>query len=147
MNKHQQLTIILLLVSTTLSGNLAAKIYTWTDEHGKVHFSDKPIVNENVTTVEPSINNNVAETVTKDNQWQQNYNKNKQAKAEKAKESAEEKKKKQYVCNRLKSKLATIEQGGRLYAMSPEGERSYYSDTQLKAENKKLTKAIKKTCR
>lgn len=147
MKTLQQLTLILLFASSTLSANLAAQIYTWTDENGKVHFSDKPIVNETVTTVQPKINNNIAETVTTDNQWQQNYLKNKQAKAEKAKENADKNRKKQSLCNQLKIKLATIEQGGRLYAMSPEGERSFYSEAQLKAENKKLTKLYKKSCR
>ena len=147
MKTLQQLTLILLFASSTLSANLAAQIYTWTDENGKVHFSDKPIVNETVTTVQPNINNNIAETITTDNQWQQNYLKNKQAKAEKAKENADKNRKKQSLCNQLKIKLATLEQGGRLYAMSPEGERSFYSEAQLKAENKKLTKLYKKGCR
>lgn len=147
MKNLKQLTLILLFASSTLSANLAAQIYTWTDENGKVHFSDKPIVNETVTTVQPKINNNVADTVTTDNQWQQNYNKNKQAKAEKAKESAEKTRKNKSYCNQLKSKLATLKQGGRLYAMSPEGERNFYSDTQLKAEIKKLAKLFKKSCR
>ena len=114
MKNLKQLTLILLFASITLSANLAAQIYTWTDENGKVHFSDKPIVNETVTTVEPKINNNIADTVTTNNQWQQNYNKNKKAKAEKAKESADKTRIKQNYCNQLKIKLATIEQGGRL---------------------------------
>lgn len=147
MKKLQQLSTILLLLSSTLSANLAAQIYTWTDKDGKVHFSDKPLVNEKVTTVKPRVNNNVAKTVTTDKQWQQNYIKNKQAKAEKAKESAEKKRKKQSVCNLLKSELATLEQGGRIYSMSPEGEHSFYSEAQLKAKNETLTKAYKKSCR
>lgn len=147
MKKWQQIGLVLLIVSSTLSGNLTAKIYTWIDKNGKTHFSDKPINNEEVTTVNPRKNNNIVSTVAKDNQWQQNYNETKLAKAEQAKKSAKKKEVKQAVCNQLKSQVATLEQGGRLFVMSPDGERNYQSEAQLKAEMKKLTKAYKKSCR
>jgi len=147
MKQLPQLSGILLLLSCSLSTNLAAEIYTWTDENGKVHFSDKPIASEQVTTIKPSENHNIANTVTKGSQWQQDYNKAKQAKAEQAQKDAKQAKKNKVACNQLKRQLATIDQGGRLYIMSPDGERSYQSEAQLKAEKKKLTKAYKKTCR
>jgi len=147
MKKWQQTNIVLLIVCSTLSGNLTAEIYTWIDKSGKVHFSDKPIDNEKVTTVNPRKSNNIVSTVAKDNQWQQNYNETKLAKAEQAKKSAEEKKAKQAVCNQLKSEIATIEQGGRIFVMSPDGERNFQSKAQLKAKHTKLTKAYKKNCR
>lgn len=142
-----RLSTVLLLVSSCLSGNLAAEIYTWTDKDGKVHFSDKPIANEKVITIKPKVNENIANVVTKDSQWQQDYNKTKQAKAEQAKKDAKQARKNKGLCNQLKRQLATINQGGRIYIMSPEGERNFQSEAQLKAEKKKLTKAVKKTCR
>lgn len=147
MKKWQQINIALLIVCSTLSGNLTAKIYTWIDKNGKTHFSDKPINNEEVTTVNPRKSNNIGSTVAKDNQWQQNFNETKLAKAEQAKKSAKGKKAKQAVCNQLKSQIATIEQGGRFFVMSPDGERNFQSEAQLKAEMNKLTKAYKKSCR
>jgi len=138
---------ILLLLSLSLSSNLAAEIYTWTDKDGKVHFSDKPITNEKVTTIKPKVNENIANAVTKDSQWQQDYNKTKQAKAEQAAKEAKQARKNKGLCNQLKRQLATIDQGGRIYVMSPEGERSFQNEAQLKAEKKKLTKAYKRTCR
>jgi len=147
MKKWQQTNIVLLIVCSTLSGNLTAEIYTWIDKSGKVHFSDKPIDNEKVTTVNPRKSNNIVSTVAKDSQWQQNYKETKLAKAEQAKKSTEEKKAKQAVCNQLKSEIATIEQGGRIFVMSPDGERNFQSKAQLKAKHTKLTKAYKKNCR
>ena len=146
MKKWQPISIVLLLASSILSGNLNAEIYTWTDKNGKVHFSDKPIDNENITTIKPKKNNNIASTLAKNDQWQQDYNKAKQAKAEKAKEIAKQTKAKKAYCNQLKSRLAILKQGGRIYVMSPDGERNFQSDAQLKAKIKKLSKVYKKSC-
>jgi len=137
---------IILLLSLAFSANLAAEIYTWTDKDGKVHFSDKPIANEKVTTIKPKVNENIANAVTKDSQWQQDYNKAKQVKAEQAEKVAKQARENKGYCDQLKRELATISQGGRIYVMSPEGERSFQSEAQLLAEKKKLTKAFKKSC-
>ncbi|MCJ8296096.1 MAG: DUF4124 domain-containing protein [Colwellia sp.] len=138
---------ILLLAASTLSFNLSAEIYTWTDKNGKVHFSDKPITDEKVTIITPKENTNIADTVTQDSQWQQDYKKTKQVKAEQTQKAANLARKNIGYCNRLKSELALISQGGRIYVMSPEGERNFQSEEQLEADKKKLSKAIKKTCR
>lgn len=147
MKTKQLLAGIFFITIATSSAELSAKIYTWTDKDGKVHFSDKPVADEKVSTIKPKENNNIANTVTKDSQWQQDYNKAKQSKAEQAQKKAEIKKKNKGYCNQIKRQLATIDQGGRIYVMSPEGERSFQSEAQLQAEKKKLTKAYKKTCR
>ena len=139
--------IFLLVFISLFSLNLQAEIYTWTDKNGKVHFSDKPIADEKVSTIKPKENNNIANTVTKDSQWQRDYNKSQQTKAEQAQKKAEIKKKNKGYCNQIKRQMATIDHGGRIYVMSPEGKRTFQSEAQLKAEKKKLTKAFKKTCR
>ncbi len=147
MNNLTRLGIILLTASSTLSFNSMAEIYTWTDKNGKVHFSDKPISDEKVTTIKPSKNNNISKPVSGNSQWQQDYNKTKQAKAEKAQKNAKQKQKNKGYCNQLKSELALYEQGGRLYLMSADGERNYQSEEQLAAQKKKFTKLIKQNCR
>lgn len=147
MKNSKLLATILLVASSTLSCNLIAEIYTWTDKNGKVHFSDKPMSDEKVTTIKPKLSNNIANAVTKDSQWQQDYNKTKQAKAEQAQKDAKQARKNKGYCDQLKRQLATINQGGRIFVMSPEGERTFQSEAQLKAEKKKLTKAYKKICR
>jgi len=137
---------VVLVVSSIMSCHLSAEIYTWTDKDGKVHFSDKPISDENVTTIKPKKNGNISTPVTQNSQWQQDYNKAKQAKAEQAKKKAKQIKKNESYCNNLKSKLAISQQGGRIYLMSATGERHYQSEEQLAAKKKKFTKLIKKNC-
>lgn len=136
------LTTILLVVSSTLSFYLSAEVYTLTDENGKIHFSDKLVDNEKVTTVQLKENNNIANTVIKDNQWQQDYNKTKQAKTEKTEKNTKQARKNKGYCDRMKSKVAIYDQGGCQYIMSPEGERTYQSEAQLAAKKKRLTKLI-----
>lgn len=147
MNNLTRVSIILLAASWILSFSAMAEVYTWTDKSGKVHFSDKPISDEKVTTIKPSENNNIAKPVSSNSQWQQDYNKAKQAKAEKAQKHAKQKQKNKGYCNQLKSELALYEQGGRLYLMSADGERNYQSEKQLAAQKKRFAKLIKQNCR
>jgi Tfp pilus assembly protein FimT len=137
----------LLLAVSALSFNLTAEIYTWTDKNGKVHFSDKPTTDEKVTTMTPKENNNISDTVTKSSQWQQDYNQAKQDKAEQSQKHAIQVRENKDYCEQLKRRIAIINQGGRIYVMSPEGEREFKSETQLKTEHKNLTQAYKQTCR
>lgn len=137
----------LLLAISALSLNLAAEIYTWTDKDGKVHFSDKPTVSEKVTTITLEENNNIADAVTKNSQWQQDYNQAKQDKTEQSQKHANQVLKNKGYCEQLKRRIAIINQGGRIYVMSADGEREFKSETQLKTEHKNLTMAYKKTCR
>ncbi|OUR63744.1 hypothetical protein A9Q74_00140 [Colwellia sp. 39_35_sub15_T18] len=138
---------VLLVASSIISSDLNAEIYTWTDKDGKVHFSDKPIVDENVTTIKPKENGNISNPVTQNSQWQQDYNKTKKVRAEQAQTKAKQIKKNKGYCNNLKRKLAIYQQGGRIYLMSATGERHYQSEEELAAQNKKLTKLIKENCR
>ena len=136
-----------LIASCIISFSSVAEIYTWTDKDGKVHFSDKPISDEKVTTIKPKSNSNIANTVRTNSQWQQDYNKTQQAKVEKVQKKAKEIRKNKGYCDNIKRQLAIMDQGGRIYAMSPEGKRAFQSEQQLKAEKKKFTKAYQKTCR
>ena len=59
-----------LIAICIISFSSVAEIYTWTDKDGKVHFSDKPISDEKVTTIKPISNSNIANTVRTNSQWQ-----------------------------------------------------------------------------
>ncbi len=137
----------LLLAISAVSLNLAAEIYTWTDKNGKVHFSDKPSISEKVTTITVEENNNIADAVTKNSQWQQDYNQAKQDKAEQSQKHAKQARENKGFCEQLKRRIAIINQGGRIYVMSPEGEREFKSEEQLKAEHQKATQTYKQICR
>lgn len=140
----------LIIAVVTFSSSSIAKIYTWTDENGKVHFSDQPIadVKVDVKAVTPTTNSNISNSAKKSTQWQQDYNEAKKAKALTAQEEAKKTEKKKMLCNEIKRELATVNQGGRFYVMQPNGERDYQSDKQITDKQNKLKKLIKKNnCR
>jgi len=47
----------------------------------------------------------------------------------------------------MKSQLAVLTQSGRIYTMSPNGERTYKSSEKNDQNKLELTKVIKKNCR
>ena len=146
MKKLHLLGSVLLMVSSTLSFTINAEIYTWKDEKGKVHFSDKPILNEETTTIEPKKNSNLSSAGNLNSQWHQDYNTTKKIKSDNAIKNANKKKKDKAYCNNLKSRFAIYDQGGRRYVMSPDGERTYKSEKELVTQKKALAKKIKQKC-
>ena len=146
MKNFQLLSTVLLMVSSILTFHVSAEIYTWTDENGKVHFSDKPINNEKVTTIKPIENPNISIPTSLNSEWQQDYDKTQQDKTQKKINNAQQKSQTKDYCDNLKSRLAIYQQGGRMYIMSPEGERNYQSEKELAEKKKKITKQIKQKC-
>jgi len=151
------LVSIIAMVSTMLSFNLNAEvyswkdkegkvIYTWTDQEGKVHYSDQPIAADKVTSIAPNKEINISKPTVPNSEWQQDYNKIKQDKTQNKIEKSQEQSKKIAYCDNLRSRLAIYQQGGRIYVMSPDGERDYTSDKELAEKKKKLTKQIKQKC-
>ncbi len=138
---------VLTITGTLLSFNSVAEIYTWTDKNGKVHFSDKVKTDESFTKITPKENNNIANPFNNDTQWQRDYNKTKEEKIKQAEEKAKLAKKNKAYCDQVKRQLAKINYGGRIYVMSPEGERNFQSEQQLTSKKQKLTKAFKKNCK
>lgn len=60
-NLHHHHIMSLVLCLLALSPMLSAEVYTWTDEHGQVHFGDKPREGaEAVTTIQDSDANTTA---------------------------------------------------------------------------------------
>jgi hypothetical protein len=138
---------MIFITGLILSVNAVAEIYTWTDINGKVHFSDKVIANENFTIIKLERNNNIANPFIKDSQWQRDYEQSKAEKTKQAEEQAKRAKKNKAYCDQVKRRLAIINYGGRIYEMSPDGERNYQSEAQLTKKKKKLTKAHQKNCK
>lgn len=144
-------TLFLLCSSIGLLNIANAAIYTWVDESGKTHFSDKPFPENDakttVKTITPENYNNVAVENNKDSQWQKDYNLSKKNKAElKEKENLKKQENKE-KCKKLKGQLNMHNQHGRSYRLDDNGERNYLTSEQIDKEKAQLAKAIKKSCR
>lgn len=146
MRKKQTLITLIFTTTALLTFNVSAEVYTWTNKEGLVNFSDKIVENENISIVKLQENNNIAKSLSNHTQWQQDYRKAKEEKAQQAQKNALNQQKKNNYCKHLKSKETIYAQGNRVYIMSPEGERQYQSEEQRASQEKTLARLIKSHC-
>lgn len=128
-----------------------AGITKWVDAQGTVHYSDAPpqtpAANQqqlNITTGGASADSRKAKTAAdKELEFRQRRVDAEEAKAKKEKsdELALQKKKN---CTASKDRLATLEEGGRIFTRNAAGEREYMDD---KAREKALADAKKESAR
>ncbi|MBU2892706.1 DUF4124 domain-containing protein [Colwellia sp. D2M02] len=151
MIKLTLLPATLLCLSIGIMHNANAEIYTWVDENGKTHFSDRPFP-ENATkttvkTITPKSHNSVAVENNKDSQWQKDYQLAQKKKAEKKEQEKLKKQENEDTCKELKRQLTIHNQNGRTYRLDDNGERNYLTSEQIDKEKAQLSKALKKHCR
>lgn len=144
-------TLLLFLALTGFAGITDAveqnkKVYTWTDNQGVIHYSDRPVQGKDSEVLSQNDNNNIATLAPKESQWQQDYQKNKQDTAKEQKLLDDNSKQKQEYCQRIQKRLVIFENGGRIYNASKNGERSFYSDDDIAKEVKQLKSKLKKSC-
>jgi len=145
-------TLLLFLASSsfafiTVAAEENKKVYTWTDDQGIIHYSDRPVSGKEAEILKQVENNNIATLAPKTNQWQQDYQENKKNKAKDQQLIDESSKQKQAYCQQLKDRIALFERGGRLYNKSVNGERSFYSDDEIAKELQQLNTEVKAKCR
>ena len=123
------------------------KVYTWTDNQGVIHYSDRPVQGKDSKILSQTTNNNIATLAPSASQWQEDYQKNKVDQAEEQKLLDENNEQKEAYCLQIEKRIELFERGGRLYNKSVSGERSFYSDDDIAKEIKQLNKEKKKKCR
>lgn len=131
---------------------VSAGIYKWTDSDGNIHFGDRPADLESATELKIKTNNRTGVTNSSSHKADREYllkkiEEGKVATAEENKERIANNKKRRKLCDEYKRTYQNQIQSGRLYSMSPDGERTYLSDKDRAARKKKLTKGVSKYCR
>ena len=81
MKKLSLFLLLTCLVSLTNATAQNKEIYTWTDDNGITHFGDAPVQGNDAEVINQDNNNNVASLAPKVNQWQQDYQKNRETKS------------------------------------------------------------------
>lgn len=145
-------SVVTLLLSLSFAGQVAAGIYRWTDEHGNVHFGDKPKDSSSAIELKIDTSKKTGVTNSSGNKSEREYllkkiEEEEQEKAEARSKYLAKKKERRAKCNALKSEYQTHIQSNRSYRMSPDGERTYLSDAERTSRNKQLKKTISKYCR
>lgn len=148
---HMDGTMKKILLIMTIAFPLHAQIYKWTDEDGNIHFGDRPENPDTATEIDIKTDNNAGITNSSGNTKKREHvlkriEKDKQAEEKRKKKQAEIDKKHRKLCKRYRSRLHVHLQTNRTYTMSPDGERTYYTDEQREQKKKRLINGVKKYC-
>ena len=142
-------TLMLTLVSLTAH----AEIYKWTDETGKVHFSDKP-VGEKAKTLDIKVQKaNPSSAKTKDERKQraEGFLRARQEEREEADKKLAEKKKlkalRKVNCKKAKKEYNETIKARAVYYKKKDGTRDYLGPERRKKEEAKAKADIKKWCK
>ena len=119
------------------SNNIEAKIYKWTDDNGKVHYSDKPF---NEQSKELKINDKISSKRQKEARAQ--------ARALFVHQQKQQIKQKELdkACYEAKDKLGLLQIQVRVYELDEKGKRKFISDDERKKEIKILKQTISEYC-
>jgi hypothetical protein len=142
-----------ILISIVFSQGLYAGVYKWTDEQGRVHFSDRPD-SESSTEVKIQQAPSSGTSNGSSQHRQQKMRKmldaleeeriEKRETEQKAKKEREKRKKK---CRYAKDRYNSHNRASGIYSYQKDGQRSYLSDDERKSHMKKLKADIERWCR
>ena len=143
---------------TMLACNLSySEIYKWTDEKGKVHYSQTPPsesaekIDIPSTTETPSNTNNGINAPASNIENQKKYSDYLEQERLERKEKREQKKQQKAEarekCHRVRAELEDMNQGGILYyELGEDGERNVVDETRINARKEKLRKYLRSNC-
>lgn len=140
------LSLVLLLISPLAQ----ALVYKWTDEHGRVHYSDQPHRQDTQSialpqrTTKTGLSKNRSETRQKLLQAIEEDRLEKQEQQRKQKQQARYRRKQ---CMLLRDKLRHLSRAAGVYRLNNKGERVFLSAEQRNRSVARLKKQISKTCR
>ena len=128
-------SILFFLLALLIAGNSAiASVYKWVDENGQVHFGDAPQATQTTKEINlPKAHKPDPHTLKRLEAQKKYLNARQEERAaenEAKAKAAEENASREKSCASYKKELNTLQNGGRLYAKLPDGERHYISDSE-----------------
>lgn len=147
------ITVLALILMPTA---FAGKVYKWVDENGNVQYSaQKPpsgSAQEMKVKSKPSSSANEAKPESAEDSQQAKQNEEaEKVKVSSEKEAAEIEKKNQEIrkknCSIAKRRVASIGQGGRLYEVDENGERTYWDDATRGAKMQEAQAQVDEWCK
>jgi hypothetical protein len=141
-----------LLLSLLCPLQLAAAVYQWTDEHGRVQFSDRP-VHESATEVKirPSASVPQSRDVPQDRREKQQrmldvYEEERAAKKEQAEKDKQARKERKKKCQNARNRYDEYKSAGSIYDYLENGERKYLDKSQRTQFIEGLKADVEKYC-
>ncbi|WP_028240614.1 DUF4124 domain-containing protein [Stutzerimonas azotifigens] len=120
-----------------------AEIYRWTDEQGRVHFSERAAAGAERVEVRPQVVEQDAARQAQASRWFEARREERQAQAQ---ADAEQRQQRAQECAQLRQRLEWLSQGGRHFRTDASGERHYYSEEQLRAARQGLADRMNGSC-
>ncbi|MES9939770.1 MAG: DUF4124 domain-containing protein [Candidatus Thiodiazotropha sp. 6PLUC2] len=132
---------------------LHAGVYKWTDEQGRVHFSDRP-VSESSTEVKirPAPSNSSSNEIPEKRQQKMkrmldSYQEDRSNKKEARQKAKKEKEKRKAKCIYAKDRYKSHNRARGIYNFKKDGERSYMSDAERQSHMKQLKADVDRWCK
>jgi hypothetical protein len=142
--KRLAIAAVFLLLSPLAS----AQLYKWVDKDGKVHYSDQPPPAQaskqiNVPTGSGS---GAPSALAKDKALEKTRAESRDA-AKKADDAERIAKQRQDECDRARSYLKGLENGGRFVTFDEKGERVFMEEAQIEAAKSKARQNVEEACK
>jgi hypothetical protein len=139
--------IALALIALALAPLAGAQLYKWVDKDGKVHYSDQPPPAQAAKQINVAPGPAPAPSaLAKDKALEKTRAESRDA-AKKAEETEKVAKQRQEECDRARSYLKGLENGGRFVTFDAKGERVFLEQDQIDAEIAKARRNADEACK
>ncbi|MCG8316342.1 MAG: DUF4124 domain-containing protein [Pseudomonadales bacterium] len=150
---HGKLAVSWILIISLLAGNVAAEVYKWTDEQGKVHYGDRPPHQQAAEVLDmPKVKSQKTPMISDQERLRRQrklvdaLREERELKEKQKKEAAEKQKKQAAYCSKLHARVLDSERINRFYRYDEQGERQYFSDQDADKLRQKLKDKYASEC-
>lgn len=128
----------------------AADVYRWVDEHGQVHYGDRPQhAGEAPVRVKPSppaADERLEQRRQRRDRLLRIFAEDRERQQAEAQRQAEAQAARLRACQRARDALRNLERGGRFYELDPAGERRYLGDPEIQGRKKHWRAELRQQC-
>lgn len=143
--------IWLALCGALASTPASAELYRWVDEHGKVHFSDKPTGDADAETVDikapPRIGQDESVQQINERVKRLHETESEQRSLEERRVAAEKAEKEQIEKRCARARVELRKYQGPVYKLDDNGARIYLTDEEHSADKARISEWIEKNCK
>lgn len=129
------LSLIIACIVTLGTVPVAAEVYRWVDEHGQVHYGDRPQrADQQPLQVAPSaqpMDPQLQQRRQRRERLLQIFAEDRERQRVQAQRQAEAEAKRLRACQQARDALRSLEHGGRFYTLDQAGERRYLGDKEI----------------
>lgn len=123
-----------------------AEIYRWVDSQGNVHFDSRPRPGAEQVYVRPQVIERDEATREREARTERFFEARRQEQQVADQAASQQYAQRERTCRQLREELSRLSHGGRYFSADANGERVYYSDEEIGAARRQLTRRISQHC-